>query len=241
MEALVLKVLGGWETLKADVNWAYYHSAGPGGKSMKQRGLPAKINQVAKTYNVRWPHDNWSTTCNKADKLRQKFAHLLHVYKVDNDSPPPNRKLAFMRLGRPGRPRSVDGQPGELSFRDEVWSQQDRHIDAVIEQDLADALGAIKWQVDSVHFLRRLGDLLSGDQPWPDDYELPEWARARPTRLVVPRRLGRPQDRRGDSGPAARHAPWRKLNCHSTSVPYSRLASRRTSSVSPAGRSALLA
>lgn len=178
MEALVLKVLGGWETVKANVNWAYYHSAGPGAPPLQGKGLAAKIRKVAETHNVRWPHDDWSTTCDQVDKMRQRLAHMLHVFKVDNDSPPPNRKLAFMRLGRPGQQRVVDGQPGELSFRDEVWSQQDRFIDAVTEKELADALQGTKWLADSVHYLQRLGDLLSGDDhPWPDDYELPQWER----------------------------------------------------------------
>jgi hypothetical protein len=33
------------------------------------------------------------------------------AYKVDNESPSPERKLAFMRLGLPGQSRMVDGQP----------------------------------------------------------------------------------------------------------------------------------
>ena len=177
MEALVLKVLGGWEMLKADVNWAYYHSAGPGAPPAKKHGLPAKMNQVAMANNVRWPHDDWSAACDRANKMRQKLAHLLHVYKVDNDSRPPNRKLAFMRLGTPGEPRIVDGQPGELSFGDDVWSQRNQHIDAVTEEELANTLWDIKWLVDCVHFLKRLGDLLSGDNPWSEDYELPRWER----------------------------------------------------------------
>jgi hypothetical protein len=152
MEALVLKVLGGWETLKADVNWAYYHSAGRGAPPPKKPELPAKINRVATTYNVRWPHDDWSGACDKANKMRQKLAHLLHVYTVDNDSPPPNRKLTFMRLGKPDERRLVEGQPGELSFRDDVWSQQMRHIDVMTEQELADTLLTMKWMVDCCLF-----------------------------------------------------------------------------------------
>jgi hypothetical protein len=177
MEALVLKVLGGWEMLKADVNWAYFHSVGRGGPPAKSKQLPGTIRQVAEKYNVRWPHEDWSATHAEAGKVRQKLAHLLYVYKVDNESSPPNRKLAFVRLGAPGQPRIVDRRPGELSFRDDVWSQRLEHIDAVTEKELADALQAIKWLKDCVHFLRRLGDLLSGDDPWPDDYELPEWER----------------------------------------------------------------
>jgi hypothetical protein len=177
MEASVLKVLGGWETLKGDVNWAYYHSAGRGALPLKRPELPAKINRVAASYNVRWPHDDWSAACDKANKMRQKLAHLLHVYTVDNDSPPPNRKLAFVRMGRPGERRLVDGQPSELSFRDDVWSQQTRHLDTVTEKELADTLLTIKWMKDCCHFLQRLGDLLNRDDPWPDDYALPGWER----------------------------------------------------------------
>lgn len=178
MEALVLKVLGGWQTLVSDVNWAHFHSVGPGGPPVKKgQSLPATIRKVAVTYNVRWPHDDWSATCDQVGKVRHKLAHLLYVHKVDNDSPPPNRKLAFMRLGEPGRPRLVDGHPAELSHRDEVWSQQTRHIDIVTESELADALRGIKWLVDCVHFLERLGDCLNRDDPWSDDYMLPEWER----------------------------------------------------------------
>ena len=70
MEALVLKVIGGWEMLKSDVNWAYFDSAGPAGP--KQQGLPATIRQVAKTCNVRWPHDEWSAACARAGQVRRK-------------------------------------------------------------------------------------------------------------------------------------------------------------------------
>lgn len=178
MEALVLKVLGGWEMLKAEVNWAYFHSAGHDGPPAKSRELPATIRQVAITYNVRWPHDDWAATCARTNVVRQKLAHMLYVYKVDNESPSPNRRLAFMRLGKPESRRTVDGKPGELNFRDDSWSQQFRHIDAVTEEDLSQALMAIKWLHECVRFLQRLGNFLNHvDNPWPDDYVLPPWER----------------------------------------------------------------
>jgi hypothetical protein len=180
MEALILKVIGGWETLKSEVNWAYFDCAGPrGGQPARPKELPATIRQVAETYNVRWPHDEWSAACAKANKVRQKLAHLLYVYKVDNESPPPNRKLAFMRLGMPGEPRMVDGRPAELEFTDEVLvlSQQIRHVDLVTEQELGEALEAIKWLVDCCKCLQWLGSIHRLDRGWPDNYELPEFDR----------------------------------------------------------------
>jgi hypothetical protein len=163
--------------LKSEVNWAYFHSVGPGGPPAKTSQLPATIRKVAETYNVRWPHDEWSTGCTKAGLVRQKLAHLLYTLKADNESPSPRRKLVFMRLGLPGEPRVVDGRPGELEFRDDVWSLQTLHRDIVTEQELADALNGTKWLVDCVLFLQRLGDLLNREDPWPDDFELPQWER----------------------------------------------------------------
>jgi hypothetical protein len=83
------------------------------------------IRQVAEKYNVRWPHDGWCAGFDKAGKVRHKLAHLLYVMKVDDESHSPNRKLAFA-LGKPGEKRKVDKRPGELNFRDNVWSQQRR-------------------------------------------------------------------------------------------------------------------
>ncbi len=179
MEALVLKVLGSWETLKSDVNWAYFHSAGPSGPLAKSKELPATIRKVAEMYNVRWADEKWSAECAKANQVRQKLAHLLYVYKVDNESPAPNRKLAFMRLGRPGEPRTVDGRPAELQFRDSVYSQQARHVDLVTEQELIEALDAIKWLVDCCKYLDRLGWIHRLTYGWPDDHVLPKWERDR--------------------------------------------------------------
>lgn len=180
MEALVLKVLGGWEMLKSHVNWAYFHSAGPGGPPAKSKELPATIREVAEGYNVRWPHEKWSAECANASKARQKLAHLLYAYKVDNESPAPNRKFAFMRLGVPGEPRTVNGRPAELEFHDrDGSSQRTTHVDFVTEQELVDAVAAIKWLVDCARYLDRLGWIHRLEYGWPNDYVLPKWERDR--------------------------------------------------------------
>lgn len=177
IEAFALKVLGGWELLKADVNWAYFHAVGQGGPPAKSDKLPATIRRVAEIYNVRWPHEDWSRACDQAGEVRHKLAHLLYVTMVDNESDPPHRKMAFMRLGKPGEPRIRDKRPGELSFRDDVWSQQYSQLDAIAEQDLVVAIQRIKWMYDCCHYLQRLGEFLNGESPWPDDYVLPSWER----------------------------------------------------------------
>ncbi len=177
MEAFALKVLGGWEVLKSDVNWAYFHAVGREGPPARSDKLPATIRQVAEMHNVRWPHEQWSWVCGQAGEVRHKLAHLLYVTEVDNDSSPPHRKMAFMRLGKPGEPRKVNQRPGELSFRDDVWSQQSSQLDAVTEQDLGLALEQIKWLDDSCRYMQRFGQFLNGDDPWPDDKPLPSWER----------------------------------------------------------------
>jgi hypothetical protein len=145
IEALILKLLGSWEMLKSHVNWAYFNAAGPGGPPAESKQLPTTLRQVAESYDVRWPHAEWSAACAKANKVRQKLAHLLFVYKVDNESLPPDRKLAFMRLGVPGQRRTVDQRPAELEWGDSVWpnSQQTQHVDLITEKELIEALAVI--------------------------------------------------------------------------------------------------
>lgn len=170
-------MLGGWEVLKSDVNWAHFHSVGRDGPPAKSEKLPATIREVAAAYNVRWPHDEWAAACVQAGDVRHRLAHLLYVTKVDNDSPSPNRKMAFMRLGKPGEPRKRDRRPGELTFRDEVWSQQTSQLDAVSEKNLIQALRQIKWLDDSCRYMQRFGEFLNDEDRWPDDYLLPPWER----------------------------------------------------------------
>src|SRR5207302_4486475 len=70
MEAFTLKVLGGWEVLKSDVTWAYFHAVGREGPPAKSDKLPAIIRQVAEICNdhvlpswerelVLWWFDDW--------------------------------------------------------------------------------------------------------------------------------------------------------------------------------------
>lgn len=176
IEALVLKVLGGWEVLKSAVNWAYFDSVGPDGPPAEAGQLPSTIRKVAESYNVRWPHSEWSAACAKANVVRQKLAHLLYAYKVDNESPTPERKLAFMRLGLPGQPRRVNKRPSELGWSKSAvpLSQQARHVDLLTEQELIDALETIKWLLDCCNYLQRLGSIHRFEPGWPDNYELPK-------------------------------------------------------------------
>lgn len=180
MEALVLKILGGWEMLKAEVNWAYFHwanvqFAGPDSPpDANAHDMSVTISHVAEGYNVRWPGEDWSATYKKVAQVRHKLAHLLYVFEVDNESSPPNRKLEFMRIGTPGQKRK---RFGEFRVLDDVWSRQDRYLDTVTAKELADALDATTWLVDCVRSLKRLEQFLNDEHPWPDDYVIPGWER----------------------------------------------------------------
>lgn len=176
MESLALKVIGGWETLTAQVNWTYFSSARQGESPTSKDSLAAAIRTVADRYNVRWPHDQWSTAADDANSTRQRLAHMLYVYQVDNETPSPGRTLAFMRLGPPVLPRSVDRRLAGLAWSDSAWptTQQTRHIDIVTEQELMDTLATIKWLVDCCSYLDYLGSVHRLPYGRPDNYELPD-------------------------------------------------------------------
>lgn len=110
IEAFALKVLGAWELLKSDVNWAFFHAVGREGPPAKSDKLPATIRRVAEIYNIRWPHEEWSAACLQAGDVRHRLAHLLYVTKVDNDSPrPTGRWPSCASASRASRASAISG------------------------------------------------------------------------------------------------------------------------------------
>ena len=139
MEALALRVIGGWENLLGEVNFTRFHAAGYSAGRLDQERLPRAMRDVADAARVRWPHGQWATTAVIAKSARDKLAHMLYISSISGEMP--HRTMNIVRLGRPGGPRrSADGNPAELSWRDETWSMQTRHAEAIQEQALIQAL-----------------------------------------------------------------------------------------------------
>jgi hypothetical protein len=154
-EALILRVIGGWQNLLAEVNFARFHAAGLGAAPPKQEELAKAMRELAEAARVRWPHQQWSAMAAKAKLARHELAHMLYIFSVEGEMP--DRTINIVRLGEPGSPRKApDGTPGELSWRDESWSAQMRHMAPIREQNLIEALQGIKWMIDCCR----------GSSPW---------------------------------------------------------------------------
>jgi hypothetical protein len=151
MEALVLRVIGGWENLLAEVNFVRFHAAGRDAGPLDQEKLAKAIRSVADDSRVRWPHDDWSQWAAKC-----KFARdMLYIESITGERP--NRTMTITLLGGPGVPRKApDGNPAELAWRDDVWSMQTRSNAPITEQSLIEALHALKWMIDCCKGLRRI-------------------------------------------------------------------------------------
>lgn len=195
-EALILRVIGGWENVLGWVNWVRFHVAGCDAGALPREELAKGMREVADKLRVRWPHQAWSATAAKAKQARDELAHMLYVLSVEGLMP--ERTIYIARLGEEGKPRkAADGTPGELSWRDEVWSSQARHAAVIRESDLIEALEGMKWMIDCCRGLVRVGALLAhetADLPddkvidafmWQVNWWLPEWGNPETTPLTV--------------------------------------------------------
>ena len=194
LERTALQVIGCWQMVVAEVNFTYFHSVGRGGPPPDTNKLPATIHGVAQNYRIRWPHDDWSLSADQVGKVRHKLAHLLYIDSITGERP--HRIMNFVRLGAPGAPRKTpEGHPGELSWRDDTWSQQTMHLDTLTEDELRDSLYRLQWMRDCCHILGRLGYILNEFAPrmeYLPDHEkavlpwwFPEWGDKATTRLRV--------------------------------------------------------
>lgn len=168
-EALILRVIGGWENLLGMVNRSRFHVAGYGAGPLPMEDPAKGMRELADDLRVRWPHQAWSATAAKAKRARNELAHLLYIHEVEGDMP--DRTIYIARLGEEGKPRkALDGTPGELSWRDENWSSQARHVAAIRERTLIEALEGMKWMIDCCRGLLRIGALLMDETAdLPDD------------------------------------------------------------------------
>ncbi|TLF74040.1 hypothetical protein [Nocardia cyriacigeorgica] len=218
LERTAWSVVGCWQMVISEVNAIYFHAAGPGAPPLVKTELPAKIRKAAEILGVRWPHDEWSAAAERTSKARHKLAHLLYIDSISGSRP--HRTMTIGRMGAPGEPhKTSDGHPRGLSWRhipdpdkepDGVpWSQTTMHLDTVTEDEMADALGAMRWMRDCSRFLDYLGSVAREVKPRrglvlpKTDEELlpwwfPDWGDPASTRLtwgdvLVPgRRAGRP-------------------------------------------------
>lgn len=195
-EALILRVIGGWENFLGVVNFTRFHVAGYGAGPLQKEELAKGMRVVADTLRVRWPHQGWSATAAMAKQARHELAHMLYILSVEGDMP--HRTVYVARLGAEGSPRRApDGGPGELSWRDENWSSQTRHVAAIREQDLIGALQGMKWMIDCCRGLVRIGAFLADETAnlpdakvidayaWQVNWWLPEWGDPETTPLTV--------------------------------------------------------
>jgi hypothetical protein len=196
MEALVLRVIGGWENLVAEVNFTRFHAAGYAAGPLDQERIAKAMRSLADDSGVRWPHDEWSTWAARAKFARDMLAHMLYIESVTGERP--NRALNITLLGLPGQPRkAADGNPAELTWRDPIWSTQTRYSAPISEQSLIAALGGLKWMIACCKGLGRIRQLLAHpDADLPDDkvieafmwqvnWWLPEWGDPETTPLTV--------------------------------------------------------
>lgn len=195
-EALILQVIGGWENLLGRVNFARFHAAGYSAGTLEKEELAKGMREVADASRVRWPHQQWSAVAAKAKLARHELAHMLYILSVTGDAP--NRTINIVRLGAQGAPRKTpDGNPGELSWREQDWSMQARHNAPISEQALIEALNGMKWMIDCCRGLLRIHNILAAENAdlsddnvidpfmWQVNWWLPEWGEPGTTPLTV--------------------------------------------------------
>lgn len=171
LEAQVLKIIGGWEQLKAAVNMHRFVEAGPGGDRLRRDDLPAAMNKLAKRFRIRWPHDRFASKVNHCNQVRQKFAHFLYISAVVGENSP-DRVLYFTRLGQAGDSFRAQGPSLGLEWRDTEWAQQHRHEDSITEQELRETLEELKELIEWCRALRRLTNILGDSPDIPDDHPI---------------------------------------------------------------------
>lgn len=171
IERLVLQILGGWSNVIAEVNFARFSATGPDADWVQENKLVKSVRALAENSRVRWPHDDFAAAAEHAGNVRHQLAHLLFIREIIGDSP--DQIVRFVRLGEPGRPRTVKGVPTELTWRDEQWSQQTIHQAELTERELRLALAEIKWMWEAIRALSRLRSMLAEHPELADDHTIP--------------------------------------------------------------------
>ena len=170
IERLVLQILGGWSNVIAEVNFARFNANGPDSEWVQENKLVKAVRELAEDSRVRWQHDDFAAAADHAGNVRHQLAHMLFIKEIVGHSP--DQILRFVRLGEPGKPRSVKGVPTELTWSDEQWSHQTIHQAELTERELRRALTEIKWMWESVRALSRLSDMLAEHPDLPDDHPI---------------------------------------------------------------------
>ncbi|MGY4647664.1 hypothetical protein [Mycobacterium sp. URHB0021] len=196
LEALVLRVIGGWENLVGYVAFMRFHAAGHEAAPLDKEKLPKAMREIADEARVRWPHEGWGAAFTNAATVRHTVTHMLYVLSVTGECP--NRTMNIVRLGAPdGRRTGADGNPAELHWRDETWSMQTRHTAPLQEQALIGALESMKWMKDCCRGLLRIRDILADEKAnlsdekvidafaWQVNWWMPEWGDPETTLLTV--------------------------------------------------------
>jgi hypothetical protein len=185
IERTVLQVVGGWEQVRAQVNFNSFTEAGPGAEWAGSDRLAATLRELALAARIRHPHQEWARVANEVNDVRRKFAHMLSLDETEGEYP--YRTLYFRRLGAAGAVRRGRGDQLGLRWLDEDWAIQDRHRDSVTEQELWETLQKEQWLVQVPRAVRRLGGILLRSPDLPDEHpitgagwyipwRLPEWA-----------------------------------------------------------------
>ena len=184
IERTVLKVLGGWEQVRAWVNFSSFTEAGPDAEWAGSDKLAATLRRLALTARIRHPDDEWARVANEVNRVRRKFAHMLYLDETEGECP--HRTLHLTRLGAAGEVRRGRGVELGLRWLSEDLATQDRHPDSVTEQELWETLQKEYWLIQVPRAVRRLGGILLRSPDLPDDHpitgagwyvpwRLPEW------------------------------------------------------------------
>ncbi|OBJ15183.1 hypothetical protein A5622_27625 [Mycobacterium sp. 1245801.1] len=180
----MLTVIGGWEMVRAQVNFNSFTDAGPDAEWAGSDKLAKTLREMALAARIRHPHDQWARVADEVSKVRHKFGHLLHLDEIEGVYP--KRTLHFTRLGGAGEQRRGRGDSLGLSWRSDEWAQQTRHGDSVTEQELWQTLEKEYWLIQVARAVRRLGGILQESPNLADDHSitgavwyipwrLPEW------------------------------------------------------------------
>jgi hypothetical protein len=173
LERTVLTVIGGWELVRAQVNFNSFTDAGPDAEWAGSDKLAKTLREMAVSLRIRHPHDQWSRLATEVSNVRHKFGHMLYLEDVEGEMP--NRTLHFMRLGAEGEQRRGRGDSLGLSWRDDEWSQQSRHRDSITEQDLWQTLNKEYWLIQVVRGVRHCGGILQESPDIPDGHPITGW------------------------------------------------------------------
>jgi hypothetical protein len=175
LERTVLTVLGGWEMVRAQVNFNSFTDAGPDAEWAGADKLAKTLREMAIAARIRHPHDQWARVANEVSNVRHKFGHMLYLDEIEGEIP--HRTLHFTRLGGEGEQRRGRGDSLGLSWRNDEWAQQVRHRDSVTEQELSQALEKEYWLIQVSRAVRHLGGILQERPDLPDDHPItgPSW------------------------------------------------------------------